>query len=108
LKFSLPIAIEYKMGHLNKSNYEDIKKIYKGSFFDIQNLVLNKNRNNQPEEDLEKTYVDKFKDKYINDDQTNVYFYESIYNYLLGFEYFNSNKLEKEISNSIGIKEDSE
>ncbi len=98
LKFSLPVAIEYKMGNLNSTNYKEIESLYLGSNIDLS-VLLSITESEEPEE---KTYVDTFKEKYIKDSERKYYF-ESVFNYFIGIESFDVTKLESDLSTIYGI-----
>lgn len=78
LKFTLPIAIEYKLGRLNISNFEQIENVYNGFSFNLSAFKGNK------EKAIEKTYADIFREIYFEDNQTRKLFFQSIFNYIMG------------------------
>src|SRR5690606_38582770 len=99
LNFTLPIAIEYKMGKLNSSNYEEIQNKYQGSFFDVS-LFLGEKEETVKEE----TYSDIFEKKYLKDDNFKRIYFDSIFQYILGNEFFDFKKLEKEINSIYNVE----
>lgn len=84
LKFFLPISIEYKLGELGKENKKELLEYLKGSRIDWGLLNLQG-------EEREKTYIDKFKDKYNFKGNELIYF-ESIFNFILAFETYEVSK----------------
>lgn len=101
LNFTLPIAIEYKMGKLNSSNFEEIQSKYQGSFFDISGFLGEKE-----EQEKEETYSDIYEKKYLKDDSFKRTYFDSIFQYILGNEFFNFKKLEQEINNIYNVEND--
>lgn len=99
LNFTLPIAIEYKMGKLNSSNYEEIQNKYQGSFFDVTLLLGEKE-----ETVKEETYSDIYEKKYLKDDNFKRIYFDSIFQYILGNEFFDFKKLEKEINSIYNVE----
>lgn len=83
LNFTLPIAIEYKMGKLNTSNFTQIIEVYKGSSFDIS-LFLDEGK----KEETPKTYIDIYKEKYLPDNNRQRLYFDSIFNYITGTDSF--------------------
>lgn len=92
LEFSIAIAFEFKIGNLNSTNFQEFQ----------QNTLLLPNlgafyRDNLPDKKIEikKTYIEEFKDKYFA--KRNYYFFDSIFNYIIGHEAFNIGQLKSEI-----------
>ena len=92
LEFSIAIAFEFKIGKLNSINYQEF----------LNNTLLLPNleafyRDNLPDKKIEikKTYIEEFKEKYF--DKRNYYFFDAIFNYLIGHEPFSIIKLKAEL-----------
>lgn len=92
LEFSIAVAFEFKIGNLNSSNFQEFKNnplliLPLDAFY----------RDNLPDKKLEikKTYIEEFREKYY--DKNNYYFFPSIFDYLIGYEPFDINKLKVEI-----------
>ncbi|XLS27958.1 hypothetical protein ACJD0Z_12200 [Flavobacteriaceae bacterium M23B6Z8] len=96
LDFTLPISIEYKMGKLNSSTFEQIQDTYKGSFLDIDiNSLLAEEQNEQ--EDY--SYTEEFNNKYFsNTNYTRKTYFDSIFNYITGKESFDIGSLIDELN----------
>ncbi|MBP5983921.1 MAG: hypothetical protein KA734_09370 [Fluviicola sp.] len=92
LNFTLPIAIEYKMGRLNSETYLKIEHLYDRTFYDIRYLM------NKKEEEEPVTYEDIFEKKYIKNGNTKRIFFNSIFQYLIGKENFSTSLLICEIN----------
>lgn len=91
LNFTLPISIEYKMGKLNSSNSIEIKENYQSSFLKFVNLGSNKIEDNTP------SYSDIYRDKYIERYKSPITYYNSIFQYIVGNDYFKFSDLEEEL-----------
>lgn len=101
LNFALPIAIEYKMGKLNSSNCEEIQSKYQGSFLDLSAFFGEKEESKK-----EETYSDIYDKKYLKDENFKRIYFDSIFQYILGNEFFNFKKLEKEINTIYNVEND--
>lgn len=101
LNFALPIAIEYKMGKLNSSNCEEIQSKYQGSFLDLSAFFGEKEESKK-----EETYSDIYDKKYLKDENFKRIYFNSIFQYILGNEFFNFKKLEKEIITIYNVEND--
>ncbi|HEX8269077.1 MAG TPA: P-loop NTPase fold protein [Flavobacterium sp.] len=91
LKFTLPVAIEYKMGRLHSENSEEIESVFGGYFFDLQAFLGEK------KDTIEKSYSDYFKETYFGDSQAKRFFFKSIYHYILGQTSFVTSELADNI-----------
>lgn len=100
LDFTVPVAIEYKMGKLNSANFSEIQEIYEGMSFDISSFISDKKVEEKP-----KTYIDEYREKYIPENHNQLLFFNSIFTYIIGLNSFDINKLKEEL-NSIYKFED--
>jgi len=78
LKFTLPIAIEYKLGRLNTSNFQQIEEFYNGFSFNLAAFLGKK------EESADKTYADIFKETYFKDNEGKKMYFKSVFSYIMG------------------------
>ena len=90
LKFSLPICFEYKLGKLTNDNIKLLKDYYSDRFFRIKDFIGGDNS--------ERDYIDDFKDQY-NIDSIKKYSFDSIFEYIIGNNILDTNKLLNEIKN---------
>jgi hypothetical protein len=95
LDFTLAITIEYKLGLLNSTNFEDVRKLGKDAFsnFDFSLFLESNNKNNK--EDTPPTYIETFRSKYFTNKK--YYFFKSIFDYVTGIKSFNINTLKSEL-----------
>lgn len=100
LDFALPIAIEYKMGKLNSTNFEEIQAIYRNSFIDIYNYLKEKDVKKVP-----KLYSDIYREMYISNNLQKRFYFDSVFNYITGISSLNIEELAIEL-NSIYKFED--
>ena len=89
LKYSLPICFEYKLGKLTNDNIKLLKEYYSG-FFRLKELIGGDNS--------ERDYIDDFKDQY-NINNIKKYSFDSIFEYIIGNNNLDTNKLLNEIKN---------
>ena len=90
LKYSLPICFEYKLGKLTNDNIKLLKDYYSDKFFRIKDFIGGDNS--------ERDYIDDFKDQY-NIDSIKKYSFDSIFEYIIGNNILDTNKLLNEIKN---------
>nr|WP_288834221.1 P-loop NTPase fold protein [uncultured Flavobacterium sp.] len=95
LNFTIAIAIEYKLGLINSTNFEDIKELGINAFakFDI-NLFIQNNKKVEKEERTP-TYIEVFRNKYFTGKK--YYFFKSIFDYITGTRSFCIETLKSEL-----------
>ena len=100
LYFTITTAIEYKLGLLNSTNYEELKQLniipIANINFDIIQNALNENVSNITDT-KKQNYLINFTDKYSQFEK--IKYFDSIINYLLGIKTFNVTDLKIEIEN---------
>lgn len=95
LEFTLPIAIEYKMGKLTPDNFESIQSIYLGTSFNFMDFLVKKETEEKP-----KSYIDEYKEKYIPTNYTKLMYFDSVFKYITGTSSLNIEAFSSEISSS--------
>jgi hypothetical protein len=90
LKFTLPIAFEYKLGKLNDSNLLLLNDHF-------SNKRINWDLFGQKNEDSTPDYADEFAKQY-DYEQYKLKFFESILHYIIGYSILDTNKLLNELS----------
>ncbi|MFT6922970.1 MAG: hypothetical protein ACJA1C_001978 [Crocinitomicaceae bacterium] len=99
LNFTLPIAIEYKLGRLNSKTFDDIRHLYKGSFLSFSDIMKGPKDN-----DLPKSYFDTFKENYIDGVNMRRVYFDSVFNYVIGNAAFDADKLIEELKKSYSVQ----
>jgi hypothetical protein len=91
LDFTLSIAMEYKLGKLNSTNLDKIKKVgLDAQFTPLQTVSLNqKNKEKQDENKTEPDYTATFENKYFLG--KSYYYFRSIIEYITGINAFEIN-----------------
>lgn len=103
LKFTLSISIEYKNGEITYRKREDLDQ-NRMSYLDqirLENLI---GKNNEPIDENQKTFKDKFLEKYYHDEQ--FVFWNSIYSYITGGNILNIDNLFLELNDFFKIKDE--
>lgn len=100
LNFSLPLAIEYKLGKLNSETFEGIQGLYKSSVINLSSFM---NDRKQLEDD--ETYSEYFERTYLESSNFRKVYFSSIFTYLTGSSAFDIDQLMLEINASYNIKE---
>lgn len=95
LDFTIAVAMEYKLGDLNSTNVKDIEELNTGVRFMSIDAILGKNAEVSESEPREKSYLEKFREKYFSN--IKYYYFKSILNYFLGKHSFNELALKKEL-----------
>lgn len=104
LDFTLAITIEYKLGVLNSTNYEIIKKFNNESFIEIDIKKAFEKRSDEDGSILsEKKYIEIFRDKYYSNSK--YYFFESIFQYITGKKSFKIVDLKNELETFFIVKD---
>jgi hypothetical protein len=93
IDFALPIAIEYKMGKLNVSNFDKIQEIYQGTFISFSSLS-----NPKKVEETPKTYSDEYREKYILNRQIKKFYSDTIFKYITGSSAFLIDQFSDELN----------
>ena len=100
LLFTIAISIEYKGGSVTRNNKEEIDNIIRFSRKDIKRF-LNKETLHEQKNDEEETILEKIKSNYYYQNNFSYYFYESIFDYIVGLNILDENLLEKDIKKKI-------
>lgn len=99
LSFTLAISIEYKLGLLNSTNFEDVKTLTENFSINLFSSNLSQN-----EKDAKKpSYIDTFKKKYFSIEK--YFFFKSIFEYITGTKAFSIGILKAEIDSYFIVKD---
>ena len=105
LLFTIAISIEYKEGNITKNSKDEIDNTFKIDIKRITRLLHShqpvKEKNDEPQ-----TILEIIKSKYYNENNFNYFFYESIFNYIVGINILDEDLLDKDIKEKYKISED--
>ena len=105
LLFTIAISIEYKEGNITKNSKDEIDNTFK---IDIEGItkLLHSDQPVREENDEPQTILEAIKSKYYNENNFNYFFYESIFNYIVGVNILEEDLLDKDIKEKYKISED--
>jgi KAP family P-loop domain protein len=105
LLFTIAISIEYKEGNITKNSKDEIDNTFK---IDIERItrLLHSDQPIREENDEPQTILEAIKSKYYNENSFNYFFYESIFNYIVGVNILEEDLLDKDIKEKYKISED--
>ena len=105
LLFTIAISIEYKEGNITKNSKDEIDNTFK---IDIEGItrLLHSDQSVREENDEPQTILEAIKSKYYNENNFNYFFYESIFNYIVGINILDEDLLDKDIKEKYKISED--
>ena len=104
LLFTIAISIEYKEGNITKNSKDEIDNTFK---IDIKRItrLLHSHQPLKEENDEPQTILEAIKSKYYNENNFNYFFYESIFNYIVGVNILDEDLLDKDIKEKYKISE---
>ena len=104
LLFTIAISIEYKEGNITKNSKDEIDNTFK---IDIKRItrLLHSHQPVKEENDEPQTILEAIKSKYYNENNFNYFFYESIFNYIVGVNILDEDLLDKDIKEKYKISE---
>lgn len=105
LLFTIAIAIEHKKGKVTRNNKKEIDNKFRITQKNIRRLLDDKSSSDQ-KNDEEETMLEKIKSNYYYQNNFSYYFYEPIFDYIVGLNILDENLLEKDIKKKYKISED--
>lgn len=105
LLFTIAIAIEYKKGKVTRNSKEEVDNKFRITQKDIRRLLNDKSSSDE-KKDEEETILEIIKSKYYNENNFSYFFYESIFNYIVGINILDKDLLDKDIKEKYKISED--
>lgn len=105
LLFTIAISIEYKKGEVTRNSKEEVDNKFRITRKDIRRL-LNDEPSSNKKNDQEKTILERIKSKYYHQNNFNYYFYEPIFDYIVGVNILEEDLLDKDIKEKYKISED--
>ena len=100
LLFTIAIAIEHKKGKVTRNSKEEVDNKFRITRKDIRRFLDDKSSSDQ-KNDEEETILEKIKSNYYYQNNFSYYFYESIFDYIVGLNILDENLLEKDIKKKI-------
>ncbi len=94
LEFTLPIAIEYKLGMLDNENLTQLYEYFTGSYFSLVSLL---GENVKSEDISHDVYVEKFIHQYKLRTQNEIKFFPSIWDYIIGANILDKDSLFEDL-----------
>ena len=105
LLFTIAIAIEHKKGKVTRNSKEEVDNKFRITRKDIRRFLDDKSSSDQ-KNDEEETILEKIKSNYYYQNNFSYYFYESIFDYIVGINILDEDLLEKDIKKRYKISED--
>jgi len=106
LLFVIAIAIEHKKGKVTRNSKEEVDNKFRITQKDLQKYFSKQPSSNQEIKEEEETILEIIKSKYYNENNFSYFFYESIFNYIVGINILDKDLLEKDIKKRYKISED--
>ena len=104
LLFTIAISIEHKKGKVTRNSKEEVDNKFRITRKDIRRL-LNDEPSSNKKNDEEKTILERIKSKYYHQNNFNYYFYEPIFDYIVGLNVFDERYFEEDIKKRYRISE---
>lgn len=105
LLFTISISIGYKEGNITRKSKEEVDNKFRITRKDIRRFLDDKFSSNQ-KNDEEETILEKIKSNYYYQNNFSYFFYESIFNYIVGINILDEDLLDKDIKEKYKISED--
>lgn len=106
LLFTIAIAIQHKKGKVTRNNKEEIDNKFRITRKDLEKYFNKQPSSNQEIKEEEETILETIKSKYYNENNFSYFFYESIFDYIVGLNILDKDLLEKDIKKRYKISED--
>ena len=106
LLFTIAIAIEHKKGKVTRNSKEEVDNKFRITRKDLQKYFSKQPSSNQEIKEEEETILEIIKSKYYNENNFSYFFYESIFNYIVGINILDKDLLDKDIKEKYKISED--
>lgn len=106
LLFTIAIAIEHKKGKVTRNSKEKVDNEFRITRKDLEKYFNKQPSSNQEIKEEEETILETIKSKYYNENNFSYFFYESIFNYIVGINILDEDLLDKDIKEKYKISED--
>lgn len=105
LLFTIAIAIEHKKGKVTRNSKEEVDNKFRITRKDLEKYFNKQPSSNQEIKEEEETILEKIKSEYYNQNNLIYYFYESIFDYIIGINTLDENLLRKDILKKYKVTE---
>jgi hypothetical protein len=102
LDFTIAITIEYKLGLINSSNFEQVKELNILPPIKFDFTLIKQKINNEENDDKTSNYIETFRNKYFLNKK--YYYFKSIFDYVTGIKSFCIKTLKSELMDYFIIK----
>ena len=106
LLFTIAIAIQHKKGKVTRNSKEEIDNKFRITRKDLEKYFNKQPSSNQEIKEEEETILETIKSKYYNENNFSYFFYEPIFDYIVGLNILDKDLLEKDIKKRYKIFED--
>jgi len=106
LLFTIAIAIQHKKGKVTRNSKEEIDNKFRITRKDLEKYFNKQPSSNQEIKEEEETILETIKSKYYNENNFSYFFYESIFDYIVGLNVLDEDLLDKNIKEKYKISED--
>ena len=106
LLFTIAIAIKHKKGKVTRNSKEEIDNKFRITRKDLEKYFNKQPSSNQEIKEEEETILETIKSKYYNKNNFSYFFYESIFDYIVGLNVLDEDLLDKNIKEKYKISED--
>ena len=105
LLFAIAIAIEHKKGKVTRNSKEEVDNKFRITRKDLQKYFSKQPSSNQEIKEEEETILEIIKSKYYNENNFSYFFYEPIFDYIVGLNVFDERYFEEDVKKRYRISE---
>ena len=106
LLFTIAIAIEHKKGKITRNSKEEVDKKIRITRKNLEKYFNKQPSSKQEIKEEDKTILETIKSKYYNENNFSYFFYESIFDYIIGLNVLDEDLLDKDIKEKYKISKD--
>ena len=106
LLFTIAIAIEHKKGKITKNSKEEVDNKIRITRKNLEKYFNKELSSKQEIKEEDKTILETIKSKYYNENNFSYFFYESIFDYIIGLNVLDEDLLDKDIKEKYKISKD--
>ena len=106
LLFTIAIAIEHKKGKITRNSKEEVDNKIRITRKNLEKYFNKQPSSKQEIKEEDKTILETIKSKYYNENNFSYFFYESIFDYIIGLNVLDEDLLDKDIKEKYKISKD--